>query len=38
MGSLEFCYLDCGYVIVLLSLFELHAMDEKMFNHFLIGK
>ena len=41
MGSLEFCSLDCGQVIMLLSclglfdaIIKLHAMDGKMFMTF----
>ena len=42
MGSLEFCSLDYGLVMVLSCLCLLDvivdAMDEKMFNEPLIGK
>ena len=43
MGSLEFSFADCANLLcsslcLLHAILELHVMDEKMVNDFLIGK
>ena len=35
---LEFCSLDCGFIIFLLSLFVMQTMSKNLFTNFLIGK